>query len=210
MGVTELLSVSEIVVPSVEGLAFDEGPHIYRLDGKPVPSVTKIMEPMTRAEYRNIPESVLDRAADRGTAVHNGIELWLKYGLEDIPQEFRGYMDAFAAWWDETQPEYVDSEVRLYHKDFHYVGTADLLLWIGEKLWLVDIKTTSRIISKSCAVQLEAYKQALSSMGLEIQAKGIIQLKKDGKYKFETFKAKDPKAWRMFTALKTVYDYMAE
>ena len=33
------------------GLEFEEGTHTYRLDGQELPSVSKIMEPLTKAAY---------------------------------------------------------------------------------------------------------------------------------------------------------------
>lgn len=188
-------------------LRFDEKSHIYRLDGVEIPSVSRVMEPLKASSYAGIGEKTLARAADKGSSVHNSIENWLKFGIDDIPEEHRPYFEGFLAWWDEYRPEVVASEVKTYHKLMRYGGTIDLLAYIGGKLTLIDFKTTYRLLEKSCGVQLEAYAQALASHGIAVEEKHILHLTKDGKWAYPEFPAKDPVRWRVFSALKCVYDY---
>lgn len=196
-----------VKVPEMPELRFDEKSHIYRLDGVEIPSVSRVMEPLKASSYAGISEKTLARAADKGSSVHNSIENWLKFGIDDIPEEHRPYFDGFLEWWDEYQPEVVASEVKTYHKLMRYGGTIDLLAYIGGKLTLIDFKTTYRLLEKSCGVQLEAYAQALASHGIAVEEKHILHLKKDGKWAYPEFPAKDPVRWRVFSALKCVYDY---
>lgn len=194
-------------IPEMPELRFDEKSHIYRLDGVEIPSVSRVMEPLKASSYAGISEKTLARAADKGSSVHNSIENWLKFGIDDIPEEHRPYFDGFLEWWNEYQPEVVASEVKTYHKLMRYGGTIDLLAYIGGKLTLIDFKTTYRLLEKSCGVQLEAYAQALASHGIMVEAKHILHLKKDGKWAYPEFPTKDPVRWRVFSALKCVYDY---
>lgn len=196
-----------VEIPEMPELRFDEKSHIYRLDGVEIPSVSRVMEPLKASSYAGISEKTLARAADKGSSVHNSIENWLKFGIDDIPEEHRPYFDGFLAWWNEYQPEVIASEVKTYHKLMRYGGTIDLLAFIGGKLTLIDFKTTYRVLEKSCGVQLEAYAQALASHGIAIEEKHILHLKKDGKWAYPEFPAKDPLRWRVFSALKCVYDY---
>lgn len=196
-----------VKIPEMPELRFDEKSHIYRLDGVEIPSVSRVMEPLKASSYAGISEKTLARAADKGSSVHNSIENWLKFGIDDIPEEHRPYFDGFLEWWDEYQPEVVASEVKTYHKLMRYGGTIDLLAYIGGKLTLIDFKTTYRLLEKSCGVQLEAYAQALASHGITVEEKYILHLKKDGKWAYPEFPAKDPVRWRVFSALKCVYDY---
>lgn len=196
-----------VKIPDTPELLFDEKSHIYRLDGAEIPSVSKIMEPLKASGYAGISEKTLARAADKGSSVHNSIENWLKFGIDDIPEEHRPYFNGFLEWWNEYQPEVIASEVKTYHKLMRYGGTIDLLAYIGGKLTLVDFKTTYRVMEKSCGVQLEAYAQALASHGITVEAKNILHLQKDGKWGYPEFPAKDAVRWRVFSALKCVYDY---
>ena len=81
-----------------KGLRFDEGPHTYTFNGEEIPSVTTIMEPLIKAEYSGISESVLEKAAERGTAIHNSIENHIKFEVDDIEPEYKGYFEAFLKW----------------------------------------------------------------------------------------------------------------
>ena len=110
-------------------------------------------------------------------------------------------------WWDEYKPEVVASEVKTYHKLMRYGGTLDLLAFIDGELTLIDFKTTYRLMEKTCGVQLEAYAQALASHGITVERKHILHLKKDGKWAYPEFPAKDAVRWRVFSALKCLYDY---
>ena len=194
--------------PALPELSFDEGPHVYRLDGEVIPSVSQIMEPLSKAKYKGIPDRVLAKAAGRGDAVHNAIENWLKFGFVDIPREFEGYMEAFLDWWGKMNPEPVGSELKTYHKIHRYAGTVDLLCNIGGKLVLIDYKTTAQVSEMTCGVQLEAYAKALESHGIKPEEKRILQPKKDGSWKEYMFPANDVKCWRVFGACKTLYEYI--
>ena len=94
------------------------------------------------------------------------------------------------------------------HRLIRYAGTADLVAYIDSELTLVDYKTTYTISDMTCGVQLEAYAQALENMGDKVQKKGILHLKKDGTYEFRGYPIKDVDRWRVFGALKMVYDYI--
>lgn len=74
-------SVEQIAVPQFPELSFEEADHIYRLNGMEIPSVTTLMKPLSNAFYRDIDPGILERAAQRGTAVHNACEnfaLWVR------------------------------------------------------------------------------------------------------------------------------------
>lgn len=199
----------EIVkAPELPELEFEENCHIYRLDGAEIPSVSRVMEPLSKANYSGISEKVLDRAASKGTSVHNSIEIYVKYGIIDVNPEHKSYFDGFLDWWEEVQPEVVGSEIRVYHKILQYAGTIDLLCYINGKLTLVDFKTTSSVSDMSCGIQLEAYAKALESHGIVVEDKMILHLKRDGKHRCIHYPANDAKRWKVFGALKTVYDYI--
>ena len=197
-----------IIVPDFPELVFQEEPHLYLLDGQCIPSVSNIMEPLRHAHYDGISEATLRNAAARGTAIHNAIENFIKFGIIDIPKDYRGYFDAFLDWWAQVQPEVIGSEIRMYHKLMRYAGTCDLLCTINGETHLIDYKSTSSVSEMTCGVQLEAYAQALASHNVEVAHKSILHLKSNGKYKVVDFVAHDAPRWRVFGACKTVYDYV--
>ena len=62
--------------------------------------------------YRAVDPDVLERAARRGTAIHNAVENFAKFGIEDIPPAYAGYFQAFREWWELRQPEVLATEWR--------------------------------------------------------------------------------------------------
>lgn len=197
-----------IDIPSMEELEFEEGSHVYRIGSEQLPSVTTLMKPLSDKVYRTVNEDVLRKAADRGTAVHNAIENWIKFGIEDISPANRGYFEGFREWWDKYRPTVIGSEWRLYHKLLRYAGTVDLVCRIDGELWIIDFKTTSTLSDMLLRVQLEAYAKALESHGVKAARKGGVHLRKDGSWDFPGYAAGDGAAWRVFGSLKTIHDYM--
>ena len=189
-------------------LAFDEATHRYSLNGYILPSVTQIMKPLSSAEYKDINESVLRNAAERGSAVHEAIEHKIKYDFDDCPAEYEAYFNAFKNFARDYSPEWLHSEMRTYHRQLMYAGTVDLICKIGGETFLVDFKTTSKINHMLTRVQLEAYAQALSSFEIDVDRKAILHLRKDGKYSFERYEKNDSESWECFGALLTVEQYI--
>ena len=190
----------------LKGLTFEEGSHIYRLDGKEIPSVSKILSPLSKSAYDAIPMSVLNAAADRGTAVHEAIENFSLFGEECIYEEFKGYFDSYKDWFDKNNPEIMLSESKGYHPVMLYAGTIDCVCKIGDDVCLVDYKTSSRVLDKNYRIQLEAYRQILHIDGIEITKKMVLHLTPSG-WSEHLYKVNDAEAWRVFGALKCIYDY---
>lgn len=199
-----------VEIGSFPELTFDEPAHIYRLNGAIIPSVTTIMKPLSNAHYGGIDEAVLDRAADRGTAVHNAIENYVRYGISDIEPELSGYLKALRAWMEDYEVNPFAAETKIYHKLLRYAGTADLGCEERSVSALVDFKTTSSIIPMLVGVQLEAYNRAEESHGIHYENTVAIQLRRDGTYRRYTGKDFPPKSesWKVFGSLLNVAGYI--
>ncbi len=190
------------------GVQFDEISHVYTFEGQIIPSVTTLMKPLSKTVYADVDPVTLEAAARKGTIVHNAIENWMKFGIEDIADEQRNYFDAYKKYEDEKKPKLLYSEVRLFHKYLRYAGTADSICEIDGKTYIVDYKTTANLNPMLTRVQLEAYKQAVENMGVKVQGKAIVQLKKDGTYKFEEHELVDGEAWKAFASLLNLHNYI--
>lgn len=195
-------------IPDFPELTFEEKWHTYHLNGLEVPSVTTVMKPLSNDFYSTVDPEVLNRAASRGTAIHNAAENYAKFGIEDVPPAYAGYFDGFRQWWDDAKPEILATEHKLYHKILRYAGTADLLCIINGKLTLVDYKTSAQVNTKLCAIQLEAYDRALESHGIKVEDRLILHLSKTG-HKAVRF-LRSGKCWSVFSALLTIKNYMDE
>jgi len=189
-------------------LTFDENKHIYKLNGAVIPSVTNIMQPLSQSYYGGIDEDILETAAKRGRTVHQSIENFLKFGIDDIPSEHEGYYKAFKTWWKDKSPTLIATESRVYHKVYRYAGTADLSCIVDGTDVCVDFKTSAQIVEMLARVQLEAYSKAYESHDARPAGKAIVHLQKDGEYKMVSYQSRDTEAWEIFIALLTVKNYL--
>lgn len=189
-------------------LTFDEKTHVYKLNGTVIPSVTTIMKPLSNSLYKSIDEKVLNRAAERGTIVHNAIENYIKFGITDCPHEFIGYFNAYLKWCRDYKPEILHSEQQTYHKFMRYAGTIDCICMIDGLKILVDYKTSAAVNRMLTGVQTEAYAKAYETHGEKIDKKAILHLDKFGNYEFIEYKRNDTESWAAFNALMTIHNHI--
>ena len=139
--------MSAIIIPpgSVCRPEFDEDNHQYTVNGKKVPSVSRILRPLTDIIYGPIDPEVLRQAADFGTAVHACTELFDLDELDEssVTDAWRPYLDAYVLWKEKTKPEILHIEDRLGCAK--YSGTLDRICRIDGELWIIDLKTTAQI-----------------------------------------------------------------
>lgn len=197
-----------IELPNLSELTFTESNHQYKLNEFIIPSVSEIMKPLSSAHYEKIDEETLNKAAERGTAVHEAVESYLLFGVEDINPCWQGYFNGFKEWIDSNDVVPVATEYRIYHKALAYAGTADCPCYVNGKLTIVDWKTTSVISKMLTRVQLEAYAKAFESHGIKFEQKIIVQATKDGKFREVVYGANDIESWKVFGELLDIHRYI--
>lgn len=135
-----------------------EESHTYLCDGVILPSITQIMKVKFKNKYAGIDESVLNRAAEKGTRVHEAIENYYKLGVEDIICKELKNMKFLQKQYGF---EVIDNEVPIIlFKDNDPVacGRLDLVLEKDKQLGLGDIKRTSVLDKEYLAYQLNLYR----------------------------------------------------
>ena len=192
----------------INELSFEESTHTYKLDGVEIPSVTTIMKPLSQSLYKTVDEAVLNKAAERGTIIHNAIENFIKFGFSDCPHEYITYFHAFLQWCKDYSVEIIQSEFKTYHKLMKYAGTIDLICKIGGEKFIVDYKTSASVNRMLTGVQTEAYAKAFESHGMKIDKKAILHLTKYGKYDFIEYNHNDYESWNVFVALMTIRNHI--
>ena len=160
-------------------LFFDEG-HKYTIDGEELPSVSELTRFISREIYGDVGQFNLDRAADRGTAVHKATELLDKYGTAEIDEDISPYLKAYIAFRKEHKCEWQKIEYATHHPENLYAGTLDRVGTVDGKLVVLDIKTSSTIQKPLYTAQLNLYRKMLPD---PIEQLVILHLKKDGTYK---------------------------
>ena len=159
-------------------LFFDEG-HKYTIDGEELPSVSELTRFISREIYGDVGQFNLDRAADRGTAVHKATELLDKYGTAEIDEDIAPYLQAYIAFRKEHKCEWQKIEYATHHPENLYAGTLDRVGTIDGKLVVLDIKTGSTVQKPLYTAQLNLYRKMLPD---PIEQLVILHLKKDGTY----------------------------
>lgn len=157
-------------------LEFDEAKHEYTLKGQRLPSVTQVIHQAYPMSYQ--PDVWY---LDRGKAIHKAIELHLSGSLDEstVDAEIKPFVAQFKMFMAAIGTYKVHgSEIRLCSKKYKYAGTADLVLVIDHRKWLIDVKTTSA--PATVGMQTAAYQQALKEMGVPIAKRCSLVLKKDG------------------------------
>jgi CRISPR/Cas system-associated exonuclease Cas4 (RecB family) len=177
--------------------------HYYYVDGVFKPSVTKILQeamPMPFALRQWIGDvgndkakEKLEKAGERGTAIHNACEELLRgveIDLTQFPLESdKKCLVAFKNWCAEYQPEVVEIE-KILASELGYAGTLDILCKIKGVLTIVDIKTSSAVYDEHL-LQISAYQNALFEMTGEGAKRMILHLNPRTKAGYSVWEEKD-------------------
>lgn len=143
-------------------LEYYDDTHTYLYDGVILPSVTQIIKTKFGHKYDGVPSYVLQRASEKGTAVHSAIEHYCKYGEESNLPELRN----FKFLQDHYGFNVFGNEIPivLFHDDKLIdpicAGRLDLVLEQDGKIGLADIKRTYTLDKEYLAYQLNLYRLA--------------------------------------------------
>lgn len=209
-----------------EGLVLNHDTHTYTVPGRknPLPSVSGLIKEFTipfdakavseriagkgrGAELRKSWKAIADEACDRGNRVHDFGERYMfdRSLIPSCPQE-----KAVKKFWDEL-PEFIVPimpELQMYHKQFFFAGTADILLYDKrtDSIVIADYKTNKDLFKNykektlvgpfthlldspfnKYQLQFSYYQLLLEQTGLRVSSRKLIWLERNGNYKmFDT------------------------
>ena len=157
-------------------LEFDDETHRYIVNGIITPSVSKLLS-LKFDDYPNVPQAVLQAAADRGTEMHKAIEVYEKTGKESDLQEFRNYLFLKKHF----KIENIENELPVaYFEDGLpvFAGTIDQVCEIDGVLAINDFKRVSAPNKEKIAYQVNLYRLAYNqTFGVEVKALSFMQLR---------------------------------
>lgn len=190
-------------------------------DGKRVASVTTILNMIAKPalihwawklgcdgqDYRK----VRDKAANIGTIAHYLAECHLldtKPDLSDYaPNEIAKAENAFIGFLDflkEKKVKPIWVEKPLVSEKYRYGGTIDCYAKMGEKLALLDLKT-SKGLYPEMRLQIAAYKNLLDENDYKTEETYLLRIdKKDGSFHIHHLRDLTDE-WEMFKLLKRIY-----
>jgi len=135
--------------------------------------------------------------------------------IKPVPDEVKLRLSGFIDFVDDYKPVPIATEISLYNDlksddgemVYPFAGTADQLMMIEGKLWMVDIKTGAEY-PKDHSLQLTAYKILFDSLYSDITGPidvlACLYLKSNGKYKIKKHKFK-PNIWTHLVAMGLYY-----
>lgn len=145
---------------------FDSGKHTYTLNGVRLSGVTAIVKWMFPETYKDIPRSVLEKAAAHGTQVHTKCELYDSLGIGDDMPEVQDYIRL-----KEEQGLTTLASEYLVDDGAHIASSIDKVFEVDESgcYPLGDLKTTSKVHRDNVTLQLSiyAYLFELNNQGLK-------------------------------------------
>ena len=161
-----------------------------------LPGVTSVLSNVLgKDEFKHIPEAVLKQAAERGSAVHEWIENFILTGEPGkIELAYQIYIDYFLDWYNEYQPEFVSSELRMINEKDGYKGIIDTIFYYIDKytgkkvLCMCDWKTSSNLNRFKTMCQLNLYERMFREhySTLKIDELRTLSITKTG-YRFSKF-----------------------
>lgn len=167
-------------------LTFDSAGHEYRLNGRPLPTVSQIVKLITGDTYAGIPKHILNKAAAFGTAVHKAIELYNETFIIKYTDDFK--MAYCLSQWVKLKSEFDEikqNETMVHYRDL-FAGTFDSIAVKNGELVLIDYKTTNRFHRESVTIQLNLYRIAYEWMtGKKIRRLAAVWLPKHRPGKIE-------------------------
>ena len=175
-------------------LEYFDSEHQYLVDGVCVDSITQILKIKFGNKYDGVNRVVLNRAAEKGTEVHEAIEDYCKNGTERDLVELRNFKF--------LQKQYgfnvLDNEVSvILFKDDEPIaaGRLDLVLEMDGKIGGGDIKRTSALDKNYLAYQLNRYRIAyLQCYGLAWESLKGVHLRENVR-KFIDIPINEQLAW---------------
>ena len=135
-------------------------------------------------------EEVKKIAGEKGSAVHNAIDIILKGETINCDDKFidsqtlreREYsaeeweaINSFVKWWKSINAKILSNEFMIIDTDNGYGGTVDILAEIDGVPYIIDIKT-SKAVYASHEIQISAYAETVKNQGLkDKEGKEIIK-----------------------------------
>ena len=133
----------------ISAVNFDEKTHTYTLNGKKLRGITGIIRQyICPDKYADVPQFVLDKAAERGTNVHKDCGLYL---MGFAPAERSADLQAFIDVCSKIEFAAIEYLVSDNH---NFASAIDL---VGADDFLYDIKTTAKLDIEYLQWQLSIY-----------------------------------------------------
>jgi hypothetical protein len=187
-------------------LEFDPVAHEYRWQRKLVPSVTTIIRGALGNPFERVAAPVMERARQRGTAVHKACELDDAGTLDEssVDPQIAAYVDAWRAFRREFGFEVLFAELPLYAHTHGFAGTPDCVIKLPDGVRAVVDRKTG-LPGPAAALQTAAYAHLIDAeFGADLPLRRFaMRMLPSGKYRFHEYTELGD--WRDFLACLAVH-----
>lgn len=168
---------------------FDEEQHRYFLGEKELSGITgTLIKKAFPDTYKGIPDAVLAKAAERGSVVHQNLELFDTVFNSDVNimhsvlPEVKDYNEMIISYG----LHHVDSEYLVTDNE-NFASAIDKVLADNEgNIYLADIKTTATLHYDNVSLQLSIYAKWFEEQNPDLKVKEIVCMWfKNGQSKFQ-------------------------
>lgn len=167
-------------------VVFNQEEHTYSLGGIALKGITGMIKSQLFPDmYKDIPQYILDKAAERGTMVHESIELF-DAGFE--PKDTTPELESYKRIKRENDLTTLANEYIVTDKE-HFASAIDLVLCKGDDIILTDIKTTYTLDKEYVRWQLSIYAYLFELQNPELKVSKLYALwLRDDKSEFTEIK----------------------
>lgn len=170
-------------------VTFNEESHQYFLGKKELKGVTgTLIKKAFPDTYKNIPESVLMKAAERGGLIHNTFETFCSIFDADIKkypnptEELQAFSDMLVSYG----LHYVASEYLVTDGENFASAIDGVFADNDNNIYLVDYKTTATLHYDNVSLQLSIYAKWFEEQNPDLKVKEIVCMWfKNGQSKFQ-------------------------
>lgn len=195
-------------------LEFNNVDHIYKLDNKVIPSVTQLINPISKVVYQEISLQTLQAKARLGSKVHKLIERFLKFNYAKPDDVTEGYFNNFKELWQALNDKH---EIKILHTEFKslykdefmtFAGTIDCILQVDNEIWLIDWKTVAKPTNLLLALQMYGYKKIVEKLNIKVDKVKAVQITNKSYDVLDL--TKDVNSNRISKLFKMLYDFYVE
>lgn len=184
-----MTAATKKITLNVPKVTFIEEFHQYFIGKKELKGVTgTLIKKAFPDTYKNIPESVLKKAAERGGLIHNTFETFCSIFDADIKQypNPTEELQAFHSMLVAFDLHYVASEYLVTDGE-NFASAIDGIFADKEgNIYLVDYKTTSTLHYDNVSLQLSIYAKWFEEQNPDLKVKEIVCMWfKNGQSKFQ-------------------------
>lgn len=154
-------------------VAFNQEEHTYSLGGIALKGITGMIKSQLFPDmYKDIPQWILDRAAEHGTMVHESIELF-DAGFE--PKDTTPELESYKRIKRENELTTIANEYIVTDKE-HFASAIDIVLCKGKDVILADLKTTYTLDKEYVRWQLSIYAYLFELQNPELKVSKLYAL----------------------------------